>query len=627
VRRYGSLAVLLAVVPLLAFGPGERISPTHWAFIVGIGDYINFPDEEGGDLPGAENDARSMRDLLVGKYHFPEANIKMLLSRAATRAAMQDGITGWLARNARPGDNVVIFFAGHGSQVWDENGDEADGLDETLAPADVDPDSPDHDIIDDTFGEWLATLQTNNVVVVLDNCNSGTATRSVTPFSRARRLARDVNTLPKPASMARRAILDQTDKSGFDPGHATVLELAAAQPDQAAVDAYFPAQDGAEAFHGGAFTTYLVRAMWRAPASASYEDVFKQVAEALKANRYQQNPQLSEDVTLKSTDLFGVEGGSAEAADASLPVRTVTGDMAVLGGGLPLGITAGSVFETPGGAHLVVQSVDQGSSTVKVTSGSVKTGEQARLVGYHYADTPLRVNVAGIDTESSTALKKALSGAPGVSVVEQEQAFGELLVRRRGSMLRVLGSDGFLRHDSIPVGAAGARALAGVLRQEAAAKGLGDMDNPAPTFGVRVSMSGGKTSFGLGEKVSFQATSDRDGYLTLVDLGTDGTVTMLLPNQYTPPMKVKAGETVSFPTESSAVDLQMLPPTGRGMVRAFVTPEPLDIAIPSGRDYAEGDERFAKAIAAAVMKSAGLIDGGVRLDNWATASLVYDIHD
>jgi hypothetical protein len=51
VKRYGPLAILMAVVPLLAFGPNERIAPTHWALIVGVGDYIHFGDEPGGDLP------------------------------------------------------------------------------------------------------------------------------------------------------------------------------------------------------------------------------------------------------------------------------------------------------------------------------------------------------------------------------------------------------------------------------------------------------------------------------------------------------------------------------------------------------------------------------------------------
>jgi Caspase domain/Domain of unknown function (DUF4384) len=638
VRRYGPLAILLAALPLLAFGPDVgRSTPTHWALIIGVGKYQNFPkDQPGGYLPGAENDARNYRDLLVGKYGFPQDHIKLLLSEQATRAAIRDGIKNWLVTNARPEDNVVIFFAGHGSQVWDGpptpdhphviDGDEDDGLDETLAPTDALAASDKNDIIDDEFNNWLSQLPTSDVVVVLDNCNSGTGTRSVTPFSRARRLGRDVNALPKPASVARRAIPDKDDKTGFEVKQAKVLELSAAQPNQAAVDAYFPAQDGAAAFHGGAFTTYLVRQMWRAPAGETYEDVFKQVAEALKQNRFEQEPYLSEDVNLKNSSLFAVVGGKSEVSDASLPVQSVTGGEAVLAGGLPLGITAGSVFETPGGAHLVVDSVAQESSTAKVASGSVKAGERARLVGYRYTVAPLLVNISGIDTGSANALKQALKGNASVRLVDQEDAYSQLLVRRRGTILRVIGADGFLRHDSIPSGAAGAKSLASILRQEAAAKGLGEMDNPAPPFGVQISTASGKASFGLGENVVFKATADRDGYLTLVDLGTDGTVTMLLPNQYTPPMKVTAGQTITFPTPNSQVELEMLPPTGRGLVRAFVTPEPLGITIPSGKDFAEGDESFARQIGEAVKKAAGQVDGAVRLDNWATASLVYQIH-
>jgi hypothetical protein len=125
--------------------------------------------------------------------------------------------------------------------------------------------------------------------------------------------------------------------------------------------------------------------------------------------------------------------------------------------------------------------------------------------------------------------------------------------------------------------------------------------------------------------VSFHATSERDGYLTLVDLGTDGKVVMLFPNAHQPALQIGAGQTLSFPTSEMGFELQVFPPAGRGMVRAFVTPEPLDI--PLEGEYPEGDERFAAAIVGAVMQSAGRIDGAVRLDSWATASLVYDIHN
>lgn len=625
-KRFGPLAVILAAVPLLAFGPGERVAPTHWALMIGISDYIHFDDVEGGDLPGAQYDAMGMRDVLLQKYEFPEENIRLLLNGEATRAAIEESITGWLAQNARPGDNVVVFYAGHGSQMWDESGDEDDGLDETLAPADVSPTSTEFDISDDTFGEWLAELPTDNVVVLLDNCNSGTGTRDVTPFSRSRQLGRDVNDITKPATVARRALPGQEDETGFDAGSARVLELAAAQPHQAAVDAFFPGEEGEEPYHGGAFTTYLVRHLWRAPADATYEEVFRDVHEALKRNRFQQDPHLSEDVPLKGMSLFFVEGGEPMAADASLPVTAADGATATLGGGQTLGITTGSVFST-GSATLIVESVDQARASARVSGGSVSAGDRARLVGYRYATTPLRVNVSGLDTETVDALAAAAAERGGVTLVRQEGAFSHVLVRRRGTELRIVGADGFVRHEGLPVGAAGAAEVAEILSAESAAKSLGDMENPAQPFGVEVRLAGGRTAFGLGEEISFHATSHRDGYLTLVDLGTDGTVAVLLPNGAQPSLRVQAGQEISFPAADADFALQALPPAGRGMVRAFVTPEPLDIRIPAGEDYATGGAELARWIADQVRAAAGEIDGAVRLDSWATASLVYDIHN
>ena len=333
-RRFASILAILAVTPLLAFGPVDRTASTHWALIIGITDYINFDDVEGGDLPGAEHDARSVRDLLVLREGFPEENVRMLLNRDATRDAIEEGVTGWLVSNARPGDNVVIFYAGHGSQMWDESGDEDDGLDETLAPADASPTSTEYDISDDTFNEWLGMLPAGNIVVFLDNCNSGTGTRAVTPFSRSRLLGRDINDIDKPATVARRALPGQNDETGFDSRQARVLELAAAEPVQQAVEAFFPAEDGTEPFHGGAFTTFMVRELWRASPRATYEEVFRNSYEALKRNRFQQDPQISEDVSLKNSQIFFVDGADDGLADGTIPVTSVRGATAELAGGM-----------------------------------------------------------------------------------------------------------------------------------------------------------------------------------------------------------------------------------------------------------------------------------------------------
>jgi hypothetical protein len=626
VRRTVSFAALLTVLPLLAFGSQQRTAATHWALLVGISDYTHFADVEGGDLPGAEHDARRIRDVLVMKGYVPDANIRLLLNGDATRAAIEEAITGWLAESARPGDNVTIFFAGHGSQMWDESGDEDDGLDETIAPADVMATSTENDISDDTFNEWLSALPTDNVVVILDNCNSGTGTRDVTPFSRGRLLARDMSRVPRPTA-ARRALPGQQDDSGFDAGETRVLELSAAQPHQVAVDAFFPATEGTEAFHGGAFTTYLVQQLWKADADASYEEVFRGAHEALKRNRFEQDPYLSREVALKDRPLFFVEGGARGSSQVALPVTTASGERVQLGAGLGLGLTPGSVFETASGARMVVQSVGQRSADARIVSGSIVPGDDARLRAHRYAEIPLLVSVAGIDTRLIEALHGELASAAGVRPVDREDAFAHLIVRRGGEELRVVGSDGFVRHAGIGVDAAGVARLAGILRKEAASKRLADMDNPAQSFGVRLQLLDGKTSFGIGEEIGFTVESERGGFLTLVDLGTDGTVAVLLPNAETRSVPVTAGGTFTYPDPAGALSFAALEPTGTGLVRAFVTERPLDIAIPAGEDYAFGGEELAQRIGAALSAAAGQLEGAVLLDTWSTASVVYEIHD
>lgn len=618
------LAALTLITPLLAFGPAERIAPTQWAFVIGISDYIHLEDVEGGDLPGAEHDARRVRDVLVMRHGFPESNVRMLINGEATREAIREGITGWLVENARPADNVVIWYSGHGSQMWDEDGDEDDGLDETLAPADVVPTNTEYDISDDEFNDWLGTLPTENVIVFLDNCNSGTGTRDVTPFSRGRLLDRDLSSIERPATAARRALSgEEQDRTGFDADRTRVLELAAAQPFQVAVDAFFPESDGREAFHGGAFTTFMVQQLWKAPDDATYEEVFEDAYEALKRNRFQQDPYISEDVELRTFPLFFVDGATSGRRELALPITSASGAVAELGAGLALGLTPGSILETESGARLVVRSVGQRSTTADVASGSVSEGDRARLVSYAYEASPLLVNVAAVETRLADALAAELSDVPSVRLVQSETDFSHLIVRRRGEELRVIGSDGFTRHEGIGVEPGDMTELAGILRKESAAKTLGDMENPAQTFSFDVRLLGERTSFGLGEDIAFVMESDRDGYVTLVDLGTDGTVAVLIPNAEDASVPIRAGQTLRYP--GGDVAFRALPPAGGGMVRAFLTSQPIDIDIPAGQDYAAGGADFAAELGEAIKRVAGMDGGAVRLDSWGTSSVVYEI--
>jgi hypothetical protein len=233
------------------------------------------------------------------------------------------------------------------------------------------------------------------------------------------------------------------------------------------------------------------------------------------------------------------------------------------------------------------------------------------------------VNVAAVETRLVEALRAAVGGHRSIRLVEGENDFSHLIVRRRGDELRVIGSDGFARHEGISANPSAMDGLGDILLKEAAAKSLGDMDNPAQSFGFDVSLRDNRTSFGLGEDIAFVVESDRDGYVTLIDLGTDGTVAMLLPNEDDPSMRIRAGERLEYPGGDLA--FEALPPAGGGMVRAFLTAEPLDISIPAGQLYASGGADFAGQVIEALKRAAGIEDGAVRLDSWGTASVVYEI--
>jgi hypothetical protein len=272
-----------------------------------------------------------------------------------------------------------------------------------------------------------------------------------------------------------------------------------------------------------------------------------------------------------------------------------------------------------------VESVSPDKTQVRIVDGSVSEGARAQLVGFRFPKATLQVGIGGMDSETSSALSAALDGSPGIALVEGTRDFSHLLLRRQGEEMNVFGMDGALRH-TFPAGSGSVDALARVLKMEAAAKQLADMDNPAPDFGLKVWMADGQTSFGIGDAVTFHASAQHDGYLTLVDLGTDGTVTVLFPNPFDRDNRVRAGQEITFPSANMESEIRVLPPSGRGMVRAFLTETPLDL--PENDDFISGDILLADLIATAVKESAGDLPNApeaVRLSGWSSASLVYDI--
>src|SRR5690606_35792219 len=67
---------------------------------------------------------------------FKDENITTLIDAQATKNGIVDAITT-LQNKIKKGDIVVFHYSGHGQQIFDDNGDEVDGLDEALVPYDA----------------------------------------------------------------------------------------------------------------------------------------------------------------------------------------------------------------------------------------------------------------------------------------------------------------------------------------------------------------------------------------------------------------------------------------------------------------------------------------------------------
>jgi len=166
----------------------------RWALIVGINDYPGTDS----DLTGCDVDVANMRSLLQDYYFFPPEQVAVVQDLDATRARIEKELSD-LADRAGPTDAVVFYYSGHGTQVPDLDGDEEDGWDEGICPAEPKPEIITNEsdlkvyLTDDRLAQLLDRFRTKNLTVIFDCCHSGSGLRA----------GDDVPTLPVPFAKAR----------------------------------------------------------------------------------------------------------------------------------------------------------------------------------------------------------------------------------------------------------------------------------------------------------------------------------------------------------------------------------------------------------------------------------------
>lgn len=214
-----------------------------------------------GRLVACEADARAMGRVFMALKH----EVTTLTTRSATRGAILSEL-GRLATLSKPGDLAIFTNSSHGGQLPDLNGDESDGLDETIC-------AYDGEITDDELNAAYAKFAAGvRVLVICDSCHSGTVTRVAGDKSPAREFG--VKAMPAEVGFetfeANRAMYEPILAAKATKARevkANVLLLGGCQDNQLSMDGAF----------NGAFTSALL-ATWN---GGAWKGCYKQFHTAI----------------------------------------------------------------------------------------------------------------------------------------------------------------------------------------------------------------------------------------------------------------------------------------------------------------------------------------------------------
>jgi len=184
-RSHGLLSFLLWLL-LMSIIMASAARGEDRALLIGVGRYAQFEEK----LNGVSLDIAMMREF-IHLMGFKAHEIKVLEHEHASTAKVYEAVENWLINGAGPDDRVLFYFSGHGSQIPDENNDEDDQFDEVLLLYDTvltekgGRQTLTGVLLDDHLNHMLARMKSRNILVILDACHSGSATKRMQLSSRS----------------------------------------------------------------------------------------------------------------------------------------------------------------------------------------------------------------------------------------------------------------------------------------------------------------------------------------------------------------------------------------------------------------------------------------------------------
>ncbi len=367
---------------------------TKHALLIGINKYPCYDESENMDLGGCVNDAKRMKLVLVDHFKFSPDRICELHDEAATREAILSEMER-LIKVVQNDDIVVFHYSGHGrrrkaklrknTELRPTDGEKFDrsegsGFDSTLMPSNTGPYPHPHlDITDNTINNWLERLTaiTPNVTLIFDSCHSGTVTRGGGDVKIRTVRADDRTPLELEGSTPDEGQLNagpkaKMGKSGWLPLSDRYTVIAGSRDSETSKET--DVSSGSPFNRHGALSYHLSNALLQAVPGTTHRDVFEVAGGNVTAWYSTQHPQIEGAL---DREIFGTR----EVPPMKfIPVISVNGDRAVLGGGAAHGLRNGSVWD------IYPQGTKQSEGTPTVGSMTIEQVEpltsQARIVSH-----------------------------------------------------------------------------------------------------------------------------------------------------------------------------------------------------------------------------------------------------
>ncbi len=435
-----NIAALIFALFFLTIQPA--LANDKYALVITISEYN---EETGWNKINSGNDAELIKNALI-LQGFSEDNIFLFGDGdELTKDRILELFKEKLIHNVEEGDVVFFHYSGHGQQIADDNGDELDGLDEALVPINAPklnyildevtgekiPYNGELHLRDDELGEVLENLRrklgpAGNVMVSIDACHSGTATRGIG----VGRGTKDPN-VPDDWEPPTIDINEHNAKVGFG--------LHTVDKDLASMVSFFGSGqheinyeyiDYETNTNYGSLSYALSKALSEADNNTSYRVLFEKVKNIMATIATRQTPQVEGDLDQE------IMGGKLLGATNYFTVKNwYNNEFVEINGGALQSLTKGSLVAfypsdtreienvTPLASGIVEDSQIY-QSRVKITEGNLDRDAAIESWVYitetNYSENTIYVKVNVGDDKINESIKNELSKHAIITLTEED---------------------------------------------------------------------------------------------------------------------------------------------------------------------------------------------------------------